>query len=185
MRVICTFTIDRPVFFPFFFSPFLSPTADLNGIDDRDEWYDLEKAGVVPRCDNSRLLRRGISQPRKTRTPALGTATMHPPTSEVGPTWRWRVTSGVWVLGHKGNIVYVANAGAVLAAGAGLRSCRDHLGCLIDPHLHSNSRVTRIRREDFIDVVILASKSYFSKIPGNGNAIGKWLDGNLERFITM
>lgn len=119
MRVICTFTIDRPVFFPFFFSPFLSPTADLNGIDDRDEWYDLEKAGVVPRCDNSRLLRRGISQPRKTRTPALGTATMHPPTSEVGPTWRWRVTSGVWVLGHKGNIVYVANAGAVLAAGAG------------------------------------------------------------------
>lgn len=36
-----------------------------------------------------------------------------------------------------------------------------------------NSRVTRIRREDFIDVVILASKSYFSKIPGNGNAIGK------------
>lgn len=53
------------------------------------------------------------------------------------------------------------------------RSCRDHLGCLIDPHLRSNSRVTHIRREDFIDVVILASKSYFSKIPGNGNAIGK------------
>lgn len=46
------------------------------------------------------------------------------------------------MLGHKGNIVYVANAGAVLAAGAGLRSCRDHLGCLIDPHLRSRDAYT-------------------------------------------